>query len=221
MSAGRVSCRTEFSIGRESEAMQRSALYHDGNRRLQDEFDSRRIADRLEAVNLRTVFSDRDRQFIENAAFFFLATADGEGQPNVSHKGGMSGFVRVVGPAELAYPDYDGNGMFVSLGNVAVNPRVGLLFIDFERPRRLIVHAEASFSRDDPLLPLTVGAQMIVRLRANAIYPNCPRYIPKMRFVEPSLYAPRAGEAPVEPAWKSFPEFKDAVHPRQKTASGD
>src|SRR3954470_9340717 len=143
-----------------------SALYHDGNRRLQDEFDSRRIADRLEAVNLRTVFSDRDRQFIESAAFFFLATSDAVGQPNVSHKGGMPGFVRVVGPGELAYPDYDGNGLFISRGNVAVNPEVGLIFIDFERPRRLIVHAVASFSRDDPLMPMTTGAQMIVRLQA-------------------------------------------------------
>jgi predicted pyridoxine 5'-phosphate oxidase superfamily flavin-nucleotide-binding protein len=201
--------------------MDRSALYHGGNRRLQDEFASRPIADRLEAVNLRTAFTDRDRQFIEHAAFFFLATADAEGQPNVSHKGGMPGFVRVVGPGELAYPDFDGNGMFVSLGNVAVNPKVGLLFIDFERPRRLIIHADAAFSRDDPLMPMTVGAQMIVRLKATAIYPNCPRYIPRMQFVEPSQYAPRPGETFVEPAWKSFPEFKDAVHPRQPTAAGD
>jgi predicted pyridoxine 5'-phosphate oxidase superfamily flavin-nucleotide-binding protein len=197
----------------------RSALYHDGNRRLQDEFDSRHIADRLETVNLRTAFSDRDRKFIENACFFFLATADQKGQPNVSHKGGMPGFVRVVGPGELAYPDYDGNGMFISLGNVAVNPKVGLIFIDFEHPRRLIVHGEASFSRDDPLLPLTAGAQMIVRLRATAIYPNCPRYIPRMKLLDPSEYAPRPGEAPLEPAWKSFPEFKDAIHPRVKTAT--
>ena len=130
--------------------MEGSALYHDGNRRLQDEFDSRRIADRLEAVNLRTAFSDRDRQFIESACFFFLATADQRGQPNVSHKGGMPGFVRVVGPAELAYPDYDGNGMFMSLGNVAVNPKVGLLFIDFERPRRLIVHADGALQPRRP-----------------------------------------------------------------------
>jgi predicted pyridoxine 5'-phosphate oxidase superfamily flavin-nucleotide-binding protein len=200
--------------------MQGSVLYHRGNRQLQDAFDSRRIADRIESVNLRTAFTDRDRQFIESAAFFFLATADGDGQPHVSHKGGLPGFVRVVGPAELAFPDYDGNGMFVSLGNVAVNPRVGLLFIDFEHPRRLIVHAEASFRRDDPLMALTVGAQMIVRLKASAIYPNCPRYIPTMQFVEPSLYAPRAGAPPPEPAWKSFPEFKDAVHPRQETATG-
>jgi len=201
--------------------MDRSALYHDGHRRLQDEFDSRRIADRLEAVNLHTAFTDRDRQFIEEAAFFFLATADADGQPNVSHKGGMPGFVRVVGPSELAYPDYDGNGMFVSLGNVAVNPKVGLIFIDFERPRRLIVHANARFRRDDPLMKLTVGAQMIVRLEATAIYPNCPRYIPRMQFVEPSQYAPRPGTPPVEPAWKSFPEFKDAVHRRQPTATGE
>jgi len=193
-----------------------SRLYHDGNRRLQDAFDSRRIADRLEDVNARATFSDRDRAFIEGALFFFLATADGEGRPNVSHKGGAAGFVRVVGPAELAYPDYDGNGMFMSLGNIAVNPHVGLLFIDFQRPQRLVVRGTAAFSRDDPLMAQTVGAQMIVRIQAEAIYPNCPRYIPTMTAAEPSRYAPRPGEPLVEPAWKSFPEFKDAVHPRQK-----
>lgn len=197
-----------------------SALYHDGNRRLQDEFDSRRIADRLEARNLRAEFTERDRRFIEAVPLFFLATADGAGQPNVSHKGGMPGFVRVVGPSELAYPDYDGNGMFISLGNVAVNRLVGLLFIDFTAPRRLVVHGTATFSREDPLMAHTVGAQMIVRIRAAAIYPNCPRYIPKMTFTEPSPYAPRPGEPPVEPAWKSSPEFRDALHPRQKTATG-
>ena len=198
--------------------MSGSILYHQGNRRLQDEFESRRIADRLEEHNAHAAFSDRDRQFIEALPFFFLATADAEGRPNVSHKGGLPGFVRVVGPSELAYPDYDGNGMFMSLGNVAVNPHVGLLFIDFERPRRLVVHGTATFSRDDPLMPLTVGAQMIVRITAEAIYPNCPRYIPRMQPVEPSVYAPRPGVPPVEPAWKSFPEFVDAIHPRQKVA---
>src|SRR5262249_32780925 len=177
----------------------------EAQRGLQEESDSGGMPDGREGVTPRSAFSDRDRRFIEGVAFFFLATADAEGQPNVSHKGGMPGFVRVVGPSELAYPDYDGNGMFVSLGNVTVNPRVGLLFIDFERPRRLLVHAHARFSGDDPLIDLTVGAQMIVRLQATAIYPNCPRYIPRMQFVEPSQYAPRPDAPVVEPAWKSFP----------------
>lgn len=196
-----------------------SSLYHDGNRRLQDAFESRRIADRLEERNAHTAFSERDRQFIEAAPLFFLATADADGRPNVSHKGGLPGFVRVVGPSELAYPDYDGNGMFISIGNLVVNPHVGLLFIDFEHPRRLVIHGTASVSRDDPLMPLTVGAQMIVRITAQAIYPNCPRYIHRMQMVGPSIYAPQAGVPPVEPAWKSVPEFKEVIHPRQKVAT--
>jgi hypothetical protein len=109
--------------------------------------------------------------------------------------------------------------MFKSLGNTLVNPNVGLLFIDLhERPRRLRVNGSASVSRDDPLLAETVGAQMIVRVTARAIFPNCPRYIPKLTLAEPSVYVPKAGEAPVEPAWKGFDIFKDYVHPRQPTA---
>ena len=92
-----------------------SRIFHDGNRQLQDAFESRRIADRLEAVTLRAAFTEGDRALIEGALFFFLATADAEGRPDCSFKGGMPGFVRVTGPDELAFPDYDGNGMFKSL----------------------------------------------------------------------------------------------------------
>ncbi len=197
-----------------------SRLYRPGQRQLQQEFDSERLADRLEEVNLRAEFTEKDRAFIERAPLFFLATADSEGQPNVSHKGGQPGFVRVVGPAELAYPDYDGNGMFMSLGNVLENPKVGLLFIDFETPARLVVRGHASVHRDDPLLEHTVGAQLIVRIVAQSIYPNCPRYIHRMKLEETSKYAPEPGTAPLEPAWKSFPEFRDVVLPRRPTAGG-
>ena len=109
--------------------MESSLLFHEGNRRLQDQFDSRRIADRLEQVTLRQEFRDSDREFIENSPFFFLATADADGRPDCSFKGGVPGFVRITGPNELAFPDYDGNGMFKSLGNVLVNPEVALLFV--------------------------------------------------------------------------------------------
>jgi predicted pyridoxine 5'-phosphate oxidase superfamily flavin-nucleotide-binding protein len=200
--------------------MAESILYHEGSRGLQDVFESRRIADRLEARTMHTEFTEGDAGFIEGASFFFLATADREGRPDVSFKGGTPGFVRVAGPSELVFPDYDGNGMFKSLGNITVNPSVALLFINFERPGRLRINGTAAISRDDPLLAHTVGAQMIVRVAPRAIFPNCPRYIPTMRMVEPSIYVPRPGVAPVEPAWKSFPVFADAIHPRQKTASG-
>ncbi|HKA74849.1 MAG TPA: pyridoxamine 5'-phosphate oxidase family protein [Xanthobacteraceae bacterium] len=201
--------------------MSDSLLYHDGNRQLQDAFDSRRISDRLEEKLTRTAFSPDDRTFIESAPYFFLATADRDGRPDCSFKGGMPGFVRVVGPSELAFPDYDGNGMFKSLGNIVVNPSVGLLFIAMhDKPRRLRVNGTARVNRADPLLAHTVGAQLLVRVQARAIFPNCPRYIPTLQFVEPSIYAPRPGCDPPEPAWKSFPDFKDHVHPRQPTSRG-
>jgi predicted pyridoxine 5'-phosphate oxidase superfamily flavin-nucleotide-binding protein len=196
-------------------------MYHDGNRRLQDEFDSRRIADRLEQKLTRTAFSADDKAFIESAIYFFIATADAEGRPDCSFKGGAPGFVRVTGPSELAFPDYDGNGMFKSLGNLVVNPDVGLLFIALHgKPARLRVNGTARVSRDDPLLEETVGAQLIVRVTARAIFPNCPRYIPKMQLTEPSVYVPQPGSDPPEPAWKSFDAFKDAIHPRQPTFRG-
>ena len=198
-----------------------SLLYHEGNRRLQDQFDSRRISDRLEEKLTRTAFTPDDKTFIEGTSYFFLASADADGRPDCSFKGGAPGFVRVTGASELAFPDYDGNGMFKSLGNLAVNAQVGLLFIDMhEKPRRLRVNGTATVSRDDALLASTVGAQLIVRVTARAIFPNCPRYIPKLTLTEPSIYVPQAGGEAPEPAWKGFDSFKDVVHPRQPTFKG-
>jgi predicted pyridoxine 5'-phosphate oxidase superfamily flavin-nucleotide-binding protein len=198
-----------------------SIMFHEGNRRLQDQFDSRRISDRLEQRLTRTQFTADDKTFIENAAYFFLATADAAGRPDCSFKGGMPGFVRIVGPSELAFPDYDGNGMFKSLGNILVNADVGMLFIAMHgKPQRLRVNGRATVSRDDPLLAQTVGAQLIVRVAARAIFPNCPRYIPTMQLAEPSIYAPRPGVEAPEPAWKGFADFKEHVHPRQPTFKG-
>ena len=134
-----------------------SVLYHDGNRKLQDEFESRRIADRLEEKLTRIALTDADKAFIEGSMFFFLATADAEGRPDCSFKGGAPGFVRATGPSEIAFPDYDGNGMFKSLGNVLTNPAVGLLFIDMgQKPRRLRINGTASVSRDDPQMQLSL-----------------------------------------------------------------
>jgi predicted pyridoxine 5'-phosphate oxidase superfamily flavin-nucleotide-binding protein len=201
--------------------MSDSIMYHDGNRSLQDRFDSRRISDRLETTLTRTQFTPDDKAFIESVPYFFVASADADGRPDCSFKGGMPGFVRVTGLSELAFPDYDGNGMFKSLGNILVNPEVGLLFIAMHgKPARLRVNGSATVSHDDPLLAETVGAQLIVRVTARAIFPNCPRYIPQMQLTEPSIYTPRPGcEAP-EPAWKGFSSFADCIHPRQPTFKG-
>jgi predicted pyridoxine 5'-phosphate oxidase superfamily flavin-nucleotide-binding protein len=198
-----------------------SVMYHEGNRQLQDQFDSRRVSDRLEEKLTRIEFTPDDKAFIESLPFFFLATADAAGRPDCSFKGGAPGFVRVTGASEIAFPDYDGNGMFKSLGNMLVNSSVGLLFIAMnDKPRRLRVNGEARLSDSDPLLSETVGAQLIIRVTARAIFPNCPRYIPAMQLVEPSSYVPRAGCEAKEPGWKSFADFKDYVHPRQPTFRG-
>lgn len=197
-----------------------SLLYHDGNRTLQDAFNSRPLADRLEEKLARTTFTADDKAFIESAIYFFLATADSDGHPDCSFKGGAPGFVRVTGASELAFPDYDGNGMFKSLGNLSVNPNVGLLFIALhDRPRRLRVNGTAKIMRDDPLLASVPGAQMIVRVTASVIFPNCPRYIPTLTLAEPSVYVPKPETPPVEPAWKGFDIFKDVVPPRAPTKS--
>src|SRR6267142_824858 len=187
------------------------SAYHAGMRRLQDRFDTRRLADRLDESLGRAAFSVEDRRFIESRALFFLATADAEGQPDCSYKGGDPGFVRVTGDDELAFPSYDGNGMFRSLGNVLVNPAVALLFIDFERPNRLRVNGRASIADDDPLRASFVGAQLVVRVRATRIFPNCPRYIHRMSITEPSPYVPREGYTPPVPKWKRFDEFADVL----------
>jgi predicted pyridoxine 5'-phosphate oxidase superfamily flavin-nucleotide-binding protein len=200
--------------------MTQSRLYHEGNRALQDRFQSRGIADRLESFS-RVAFSPSDRSFIEGSSFFFLATADAEGRPDVSFKGGLPGFVTILGPGQLAFPDYDGNGMFKSLGNISVNPHVTLLFIAMTgRRRRLRVAGTASVSADDPLMATTVGAQLMVRVEATAIFSNCPRYIPDLATGEPSPYVPRANQDFVEPDWKSEDGLSDVVHPRAPTFRG-
>ena len=189
-------------------------LYHSGNRELQDRFQSRRIADRLEETLLRARFTDADKEFIESSIYFFIATADEAGRPDCSFKGGMPGFVRVVEPDTLAFPDYDGNGMFKSLGNIKVHDAVGLLFIALHgKPRRLRVNGTASLHFDDPMLDRFAGAQLVVRVRARAIFPNCPRYIPQMQLIDNSVYAPRPDYAPPVPEWKTMDMFKDYLPP--------
>ena len=188
-----------------------SALYHEGSRRLQDRFDTRRLADRLEERLSRTAFSDDDSDFIEKQTLFMLATADAQGWPECSYKGGAPGFVRVLDERTLAFPSYDGNGMFRSLGNLLLNPQVGLLFIDFEQPRRLRVQGQAHMLDDDPLLASFDGAQLVVRVAVARIFPNCPRYIHPTKRLEISEHAPRPGHAPPDAAWKRFEMFSDVL----------
>lgn len=195
-------------------------MYHEGSRQLQDRFQSRPLADRLVEVLARDAFTEDDRAFIESRPLFFLATADADGRPDCSYKGGPPGFVRVLDANTLAFPTYDGNGMFKSLGNVLANPHVGLLFIDFESPKRLRVNGSASVDLADPLMVEFTGAQAVVRVRAHAIFPNCPRYIHRHHLEEQSVYTPSEGLVAPVPKWKRFPEFSGVLPPGDPAREG-
>src|SRR6266508_3076141 len=161
------------------------STYHDGHRGFQDRFGTRRLADRIDERFVARPFIDADdKAFIESCDMVFVATADREGRPQCSYKGGDPGFVRVLDERTIAFPCYDGNGMFLSFGNVLVNPDVGLLFISFERGRRLRLNGTATVDPEDELAPAWPGAQLVVRVRAREVFPNCPRYIHRYELVE-------------------------------------
>ena len=196
-------------------------IYNDGSRELQDRFDSRRLADRLEDRIVRPTLSADQRAFVESLDCFFLATADAEGRPSCSYKGGDPGFLRCVDERTVVFPSYDGNGMFVSLGNALVNPEVGLLLIDFEQGDRMRIHGTASLvDESDPLASSFEGAQVVVRVAVREVFPNCPRYIHRRTLVEPSAFVPREGcETPV-PDWKRSSLANDVLPAGDPAALG-
>ncbi len=186
-------------------------FYHRGSRELQDRFDTRRLADRIEQRLVVDHIDASDRAFIESRDMFFLATTDAEGLPSCSYKGGDPGFVRVLDARTIAFPNFDGNGMFLSMGNVLQTRKVGLLFIDFEKPHRLRLSGEASIAADDPWLVECPEAQFIVRIAVTQVFPNCPRYIHRYTLVERSSYVPHAGCATPVPNWKKSDWASDVL----------
>ncbi|MEM6619602.1 MAG: pyridoxamine 5'-phosphate oxidase family protein [Pseudomonadota bacterium] len=182
----------------------RKTLFHDGHRALQDRFDGRRLADALERQFRAETFAPDHIALIENAEFFFLATAH-EDSVDCSFKGGPPGFVRVTGPRTLEWPDYDGNSMYRSLGNLARSPRAGLLFMRFDgTPVRLRVNGLCD-------LVETPGAKLTVRLEADEIFPNCPRYIKDIARGAASQYLPSENGAGPKPDWKTRPELAQTL----------
>jgi uncharacterized protein len=182
-----------------------SSSYHAGSRALQDRFDTRRLADRLDERFLAGPVIDSERRaFIERMDMFFLATVDANGCPQCSYKGGDPGFVRVIDDRTVAFPNYDGNGMYLSMGNVLATGHVGMLFIDFvsARPSRLRLNGTATIDEHDDLIAEYPGAQFVVRVHATEVFPNCPRYIHRMGLVERSRFVPGAGRDTPIPEWK-------------------
>lgn len=197
-----------------------SAIYSESHRALQEQFNTVRLADRVRKAVVRPELPDDTKAFIESRDMFFLTTIDHRGYPTCSYKGGAPGFVRVVNPTTIAFPSYNGNGMFLSMGNINANDKVGMLFIDFERPHRVRVHGVASIDKNDPLLAEFTGAELIVRVKVTETFINCPRYVHKYQRVQTSKYAPQAGcEAPPAPQWKRIDTIQDALPERDRDIS--
>ena len=191
-----------------------SRLYGDHHRTFQDEFGTRNMADRIEELACRTEFDDDSKGFIENMDMFFLGTVDHRGRPTVSYKGGDPGFVKIVDTTTLVFPSFDGNGMFLSMGNVARNNQVGMLFISFERPHRIRVQGTATVSRSDPMMASYKEADMIVRVKLSELWQNCPRYVHRYQKVAPSRYVPRETcETPLA-EWKRVDLVQDVLPAR-------
>ncbi|MGZ4957895.1 MAG: pyridoxamine 5'-phosphate oxidase family protein [Methylomonas sp.] len=198
-----------------------SDFFHEGSRQLQDRFDTRPLADRLVEAIISDKISPEDAAFIEEQNMFFLATVDKEGRPNCSYKGGGVGLVKVVDEVTLAFPLYDGNGMYLSAGNMLVNPHVSLLFMDFQRQARIRVNGSAFILDNDPLLTHWPDAEIVLRVRLREMFPNCPRYIHKMTLIEESAFVPKQHcETPV-PAWKRLEAVADVLPPRDAHLAGN
>lgn len=194
-----------------------SRLYGEQHRARQDQFDSRKMADRVEELAVVTEISEDAAAFIEQRDMFFLSTVDHQGRPTVSYKGGEAGaFVRVVDEHTLAFPSFDGNGMYYSMGNIDGHAEVGMLFIDFEKPHRIRVQGKARVSADDPLLSYWKEAELVVRVTVSELWQNCPRYIHRYQKVKDSHYVPKAdGETPVA-AWKRVDEVNDVLSDKDR-----
>jgi predicted pyridoxine 5'-phosphate oxidase superfamily flavin-nucleotide-binding protein len=188
-----------------------SALYEDSHRRLQQQFDTQRLADRIEERLFRTALTDEDRAFVERLDLFFLATVNSRGEPNCSYKGGDPGFVRALDARTLVFPCYEGNGMYLSMGNVSGSGHVGMLFIDLCSPKRLRVNGTARIEAADFAAPRFPEAQFVVVVDVRQVFPNCPRYIHKYTLVERSKFVPREGTVTPVPGWKQMDWARDVL----------
>lgn len=189
-----------------------SEIFSDSHRRVQDRYDTRPLADRTVEAIVHSAFTPQDIAFIAARDFFFLSTVDPKGHPTVSYKGGAPGFVHIEDNT-LVFPCYDGNGMFLSVGNIENNPKVGLLFIDFETPRRLRVQGIARLDETGSTMP---GALLEVRVEPLEIFVNCPRYVHKYKRVETSRYVPKDdGSAPLA-EWKRLEVVHDVLSAKDR-----
>lgn len=192
-----------------------SRLFGPQHRELQDQFDSRALADRIEMIAVKTELDDVAKSFIASRDMFFLSSVDHNGRPTVSYKGGDPGFVKVLDDRTIAFPSYDGNGMHYSMGNISLNPEIDILFIAFDRPYRLRMQGRGELVREGPILDMYPEADLAVRVAVSEVWINCPRYVHRYEKVKPSRYVPREGIETPLCEWKRIDGVQDVIRPEE------
>lgn len=185
------------------------ALYGKGARDLQDQFDSRRLADRLAELTVHERLDDGDIALIGDQAAVWVATVDADGWPDVSYKGGNPGFVEVIDPGELRLPFFNGNGMWRTLGNIADNGKVALLFVDHGRPWRMRLHGTGTVLTDPQSISAYPEAEAVLRIQVGRVFPNCGRYIHQHGEISPNV--PQPGQSTPIAEWKRLPMLRDVL----------
>lgn len=191
-----------------------SDFYQSGHRALQQEFDSTALADRLEEIIVQPALDADAQAFVQAQDHFFLTSVDQDGFPTVSYKGGNAGLVQVVDPATLRFPCFDGNGMWLSMGNIADTSKVGLLFISMVEPHRIRVQGTAQLVRDPQVLKQWKDVALAVEVSITRTWINCPRYIHPMAKLGQSKHVPRDGHQTEPAQWKSLEIIADVVPPQ-------
>lgn len=199
-----------------------STFFHETQLDLQHALGTAGIAARIADTRLRESLEGDDAELVRAAAVFFLATRAPDGTLDVSVKCGRPGFVEIPQLRQLVFPDYDGNGMFRSLGNIRATADVALLFVEFSgRQRKLRLQGRAEVEVCVPQGdrrasggPQT-GPQARVHVSISRVFPNCPRYLPTLAWAQPSAYVDALGREPLEPEWKRKPDLAPWVAERR------
>jgi len=191
-------------------------FYGKQHRALQEDFDTEKLANAVHENVVATEIGEAHRGFIESLDMFFLTTIDHRGYPTCSYKGGNPGFLKIINSKTLAFPSFDGNGMFLSMGNISINNQVGILLIDFETPNRFRIHGNASVRRDEESLKMFEGAEMVVFVDIVEIFVNCARYIHRYKRVTSAKHVPQKNESVVLPHWKRIDGLQEFLPARDK-----
>src|ERR1017187_8782418 len=162
-----------------------------GERILQEKYGTTQRAQQFYGNQVAGQLTPVMQQFIQRMEMAFIATSDGSGQCDCSFRAGPAGFIRILDDRTIAYPEYRGNGVLASLGNMLQNPHIGIFLADFTRDLiGLHVNGEASIVTPARMQELDLDLPEAgpsarrpvqwVLVHVTEAYVHCSKHIPKM-----------------------------------------